>query len=98
MNKLISIIFSACLLISSSFALSALSNKSEESTTRTKNDKDDEKSAQEENLRNIATPYVVDKNVANNLQLFDNKKRLLNKQMMLEGPQGGIQSNKPRGI
>jgi hypothetical protein len=98
MNKLIPIMLSTCFLISQSFATSVQTSKSETYVKDRGSDKDDESSAQEKNLQNIAVPHVVNNNISNNLQRIDNNDRLLNKQMMLDGPQGGIQSNKPRGI
>ncbi|ASG67787.1 hypothetical protein CDV26_04740 [Francisella halioticida] len=46
------------------------------------------------NLANLTTPEV---NVRNNLAMSD-QDATLNRQMMLNGPQGGIQNNQPPGI
>lgn len=46
------------------------------------------------NLANLTTPEV---NVRNNLAMSD-QDAALNRQMMLNGPQGGIQNNQPPGI
>ena len=49
-----------------------------------------------ENLRNIAEPEI--NNINNNLRIPDGETSRLNREMMLDGPQGGFQNNQPRGI
>ncbi|AIT08824.1 hypothetical protein LO80_01750 [Candidatus Francisella endociliophora] len=59
-----------------------------------KNKKDDSED-ENPNLANLTTPEPV--NARNNLRISD-EDRALNRQMMLDGPQGGFQNNQPRGI
>ncbi|MFT4693237.1 MAG: hypothetical protein ACI8TE_000125 [Francisella sp.] len=49
-----------------------------------------------DNLSNIAKPET--NNVNNNLRILDGESSRLNREMMLNGPQGGFQNNQPRGI
>ena len=67
-------------------------------TNNTVEEKDDEYSSQEKNLKNIAKPTMISDRMQRNLDFMDSDKRRLQNQMMLDGPQGGIQGNKPRGI
>jgi len=55
------------------------------------NDNDDN-----DNLKNIAQPATS--NITSNLRIPDRESTRLNRQMMLDGPQGGFQNNQPRGI
>ncbi|ALB01565.1 hypothetical protein ACH24_02180 [Francisella persica ATCC VR-331] len=61
-----------------------------------KNDiKNTDKEDQNPNLANLATPEPI--NIRNNIRISDEDKSL-NRQMMMNGPQGGFQNNQPRGI
>lgn len=62
------------------------------------NDQDTQKKGEDENdnLKNIAQPAPA--NIQNNLRMPDGESSRLNREMMLNGPQGGIQNNQPRGI
>ncbi|AEB27735.1 hypothetical protein FNFX1_0787 [Francisella cf. novicida Fx1] len=66
-------------------------NNSKNDTRNIDKDKDDENP----NLANLATPEPT--NIRNNLMISD-EDRSLNRQMMINGPQGGFQNNQPRGI
>jgi hypothetical protein len=62
--------------------------------TKDKN-KHDDSDDENPNLANLASPEP--KNIRDNLTISD-QDRALNRQMMLNGPQGGIQNDQPRGI
>ncbi len=49
-----------------------------------------------DNLSYIVKPET--NNVNNNLRILDGESSRLNREMMLNGPQGGFQNNQPRGI
>lgn len=49
-----------------------------------------------DNLKNIARPET--NNINSNLRIPDGEASRLNREMMLDGPQGGFQNNQPRGI
>ncbi|MGQ4002703.1 hypothetical protein QIW49_03200 [Francisellaceae bacterium CB300] len=49
-----------------------------------------------DNLKDIARP--APQNITNNLRIPSGEDARLNKEMMLNGPQGGFQNNQPRGI
>ncbi len=60
------------------------------------NNHKDAKEEENENLKNIAQPDTS--NINNNLRIPDGETIRLNREMMLDGPQGGIQNNQFRGI
>ena len=49
-----------------------------------------------DNLKDIARP--APQNITNNFRIPSGEDARLNKEMMLNGPQGGFQNNQPRGI
>lgn len=63
-----------------------------------KNVQETQKKGEDENdnLKNIAQSAPA--NIQNNLRIPDGESSRLNREMMLNGPQGGIQNNQPRGI
>lgn len=73
-------------------------NNSPKQLKNSKNDTrniDKDKEDENPNLANLATPEPT--NIRNNLVISDEDKSL-NRQMMMNGPQGGFQNNQPRGI
>ena len=59
-------------------------------------DHDNQKDDDNDNLRDIARPET--NNINSNLRIPDGESSRLNREMMLDGPQGGFQNNQPRGI
>ena len=52
--------------------------------------------SENDNLRELTRPET--NNVRNNLRIPNGEDSRLNREMMLNGPQGGFQNNQPRGI
>lgn len=80
-----------------SAAQDSKSRPSKNNMTKHHTDKKDNKDEDDDNPNLVGLAEPAPANIRNNLQINDSD-RALNRQMMLNGPQGGFQNNQPRGI